>query len=72
MDLSMRVSSFRGVHRLTVAARPRTAAALGEHMLLDGHQLEGLSPEPSAREVLRACFTAVAAVLDARDAAAVD
>nr|CRY96107.1 hypothetical protein [uncultured prokaryote] len=68
MNVSVTVRKFQDRHLLSVVARPRVAAVLGEHVLIEGQELSGLPLDASAVECLRAAFTAIGAALALRDA----
>lgn len=60
MNVSLDVYVSQGEHRVTVVARPRVAAQLGEFVLVESEPLRDLPDDPSALDVLRAAYRVVA------------
>nr|CRY96187.1 hypothetical protein [uncultured prokaryote] len=66
MDLTLRVYRSADAHKLTVTARPHTAATLGEFILFEGVTLAGLTDQPTATECLSAAYVLIASAVHER------
>jgi hypothetical protein len=72
MNVSLSISQRAdGEHRLTVVARPRKAALLGEYVLMESVRLEDLPPDPDALQVLSSAYRSIAALVQERHLTAV-
>ena len=66
MNVTLSVYKVGDRHLLTVLARPHLAATLGEFVLIEAQELDGLPSEPTATECLREAYIQVAELIHRR------
>jgi hypothetical protein len=59
VNVSLSIYRAGGQHKLTVVARPRNAACLGEYVLIEGYPLGGQDDSEDAAALLAAAYAAV-------------